>query len=629
MDVGDEASSRAGLDAGLTGTGAGQRAREEQRLLGRHFRQLADIIPEFLYLGDVGEPRRMLFVSRGFEKIWGRPCEQLIRNPALWFEALHEEDRQRCTEAWERHVRTGEDYELEYRIRRPDGEIRWVHARETLVPDESGRRMRAAGMAWDITDRKVAELALRDGEEHFRLTFDQSPIGAAIVGLDFRFLAVNDEFCRITGFSREEMLAKGFPEITHPDDLEADVRQAQAMIGGQIDQYKMDKRYIHKDGSTVWVRLSARMVRHPDGRPRYFLPMVESIHERKQAEQAAREREQTLQHIFEASPGALYEYEMTADGRHRFLLVSPRIEHLLDVTAGQLMADASAGWRNVHPEDRVGLRDSTLRSARTGEPWQYDFRHARPDGTVRWLRGHSLPRKAADGSTVWTGVFTDITELHGLLERAEEDALIKQNLLRELNHRVKNNLATIAGFLQMERAKPDGDRIGFIDSLLQRIQGLTQLHLLLSEDATGSVDASLLIRRVAEAAVYNWPPPQPRLELSFASDGVRVASNRAGAIAMLASELITNALRHGLAGAQGACLRVSFAAGPAGGVLSVADNGVGLPAGFNLDRDAGAGIKVIRFILHKQLHGVLELTRAAGWTTAKARFAGLHDPAVP
>jgi len=272
------------------------------------------------------------------------------------------------------------------------------------------------------------------------------------------------------------------------------------------------------------------------------------------------------------------------------------------------------------------MRETILESSRTLEPWQYDFRHVRPEGAVRWLRGHSIPRRAEDGSIIWTGVFTDITELHGLLERAEEDALIKQNLLRELNHRVKNNLATIAGFLQMERRKPAGDRIGFIDSCLQRIQGLTELHQLLSEQDVGSVNASLLIRRVAEAAVGNWPPPQPTLELALADADVRVSSDRAGAIAMLASELITNALRHGLKGARDGRLRVSFTADPDGGLLSVADNGTGLPDGFDADRDAGAGLKVIRFILEKQLHGTLRFAREDGWTTAAARLEHLPVP---
>lgn len=137
----------------------------------------------------------------------------------------------------------------------------------------------------DVTSRRQAEIARIEGDRRFERYFDQSPVGAAIVSLDHRFIRVNPALCRITGYSEPELIALGFEGITHPDDFTTDVAQAQDLAAGRIDQYEIDKRYIRGDGKTVWVRLSARLVKEERGNALYYLPMFEDITERKQAEQ--------------------------------------------------------------------------------------------------------------------------------------------------------------------------------------------------------------------------------------------------------------------------------------------------------------------------------------------------------
>jgi len=129
----------------------------------------------------------------------------------------------------------------------------------------------------DISRTKAAEFRIRENEERFRYTFDQSPVGAAIVSLDFHFLRVNDKMCEITGYTRSELLTLTFPEITHPDDVNSDVEQAQQLARGEIDYYVMEKRYIRKGGATIWARISVRLVRDENGKALYYLPIVEDI----------------------------------------------------------------------------------------------------------------------------------------------------------------------------------------------------------------------------------------------------------------------------------------------------------------------------------------------------------------
>ena len=136
----------------------------------------------------------------------------------------------------------------------------------------------------DVTERKIAEEELRESEERFRLTFDQSPIGAAIVSLDFRFLRVNAELARITAYSENEFPGLGFSDIIHPDDLERGLAKAESLVSWGKSQFGMDARCVRKDGAPLWVHLTAGMMKDINGRPLYFLLNVEDMDERKRLE---------------------------------------------------------------------------------------------------------------------------------------------------------------------------------------------------------------------------------------------------------------------------------------------------------------------------------------------------------
>jgi PAS domain S-box-containing protein len=131
--------------------------------------------------------------------------------------------------------------------------------------------------------------ALHDSEARFRAIFENAAVGIARVAPDGRFLEVNQRLCDIVGYTCEELMAKTFADITHPDDLEQDLREMGRMLAGEFDTYLRQKRYYHKNGFVVWVNLTVSLMRKADGSPGYFISVIEDITARKQAEA---EREQ-------------------------------------------------------------------------------------------------------------------------------------------------------------------------------------------------------------------------------------------------------------------------------------------------------------------------------------------------
>jgi two-component system, cell cycle sensor histidine kinase and response regulator CckA len=173
---------------------------------------------------------------------------------------------------------------LDLKARRKDGALLDIRLSSAPLSDAHGDIIGGIAVAEDITPRKLVQEALRESEAKFRASFDQAPIGAAIVSLDYRFQRVNDELCRLTGYSAAELTSRTFLDITHPDDQAKSIKLGERLARREIEPYPIDKRYIRQDGEVVWVRLSVRLVKDAQGAPQYFLGMMEDITERKTLE---------------------------------------------------------------------------------------------------------------------------------------------------------------------------------------------------------------------------------------------------------------------------------------------------------------------------------------------------------
>jgi PAS domain S-box-containing protein len=226
-----------------------------------------------------------------------------------FFSGLHPDDRARTQILLERALdpaRDG-DYYAEYRvISDSDGSERWIAA-SGKVFFENGRPTHMIGTGQDISERKRAEAALRESEERFRRVFEEGPLGLALVGRDYRFLKVNSALCQMVGYSEEELVRKNFGDITHPEDLRADVELAERLFRREIPFYRMQKRYVKKNGEILWINLTASILFNLEGQPLYGVAMVEDITEVKRTQEEAFAR-QKLESVGTLAGGIAHDF---------------------------------------------------------------------------------------------------------------------------------------------------------------------------------------------------------------------------------------------------------------------------------------------------------------------------------
>jgi PAS domain S-box-containing protein len=219
-------------------------------------------------------------------RLFGYEPGEIKATHDLFRKHIHPDDKKLVIKTLEDALRGLKSFDIEFRFLRKDGTLGYAHSMGEVEWDETGAPLRISGTFQDITKRKRLEEVLKENEERFRSTFEQAAIGIAHVSPEGRFLRVNQHFCDIVGYKREEMLAHTFQEITHQDDLDVDLEYVRRLESREIQTYSMEKRYFKKNGSIVWVNLTVSLVRETSGEPKYFITAVKDISKQKEAEAA-------------------------------------------------------------------------------------------------------------------------------------------------------------------------------------------------------------------------------------------------------------------------------------------------------------------------------------------------------
>ena len=241
---------------------------------------ILDMANEPIFIRD-GEDR-ITYWNQGAQRLYGWSKEEVLGHVTQSIFNTQDTQSQSLEDINAQLHATGH-WEGELRRIRRDGASVNVASSLTLQRDDSNRALSIIEINYDITERKESEEALQLSEKRFSSAFENAAIGMALVSLDGRWIKVNQALCDSIGYSVEELSSKTFQEITHPDDLEADLANVRQLLDGEISSYKMEKRYFHKEGRVVWVLLGVSLLRDKLNKPLYFIAQIEDISEIKLA----------------------------------------------------------------------------------------------------------------------------------------------------------------------------------------------------------------------------------------------------------------------------------------------------------------------------------------------------------
>lgn len=262
---------------------------EEERLRAQSYLDLTGIMIVLLDCGG-----RIQSVNRKGCELLGAAQDELAG--LFWVNhCIHPADRDAAEEALQRLL-SGEAEQIdgmEFHLCTMCGEERIIEWSGRAVRCRQGRRVISAGT--DITERKRIEHRLHEAKEEFQATFEQAAVGIGQVKPDGHWLRVNRKLCAILGWSADELLEKTIQEVTHPAHLERSMAKARELVANPaLSTYQMEKQYLRKDGSAVWINHTVSLVRDEQGKPKYYISVIEDIQKRKEMEDALRERTELL-----------------------------------------------------------------------------------------------------------------------------------------------------------------------------------------------------------------------------------------------------------------------------------------------------------------------------------------------
>ena len=278
----------------------------------------------------------------------------------------------------------------------------------TCVPPTRNRAGEGVGTSTlfcDIGRRLLAERKLRESEERFRQVFEHAPIGMCVSGLDGRLIQANAAFCRMLGYSEQELLGRTWTELTHPDDLSACLSMLDRLSECPDGCLETEERYVHRSGRVVWAQIKISLLRDSSGHPAYSVVHLEDITDRKRTQEKLHESEDRFRITADSCPTMMWVAD--AMGETQF------INRAYRKFCGADLDEVEGGkWQLlVHPDDLVEYVESFTRAVREHIPFNREVRVRRSDGEWRWLASYAEPRFSPAGEYLGhVGLCPDVTE---------------------------------------------------------------------------------------------------------------------------------------------------------------------------------------------------------------------------
>lgn len=400
---------------------------ETVRESNEHYRLLADNVSDVIFMRDLNF--RFTYISPSVEKMTGYSVEEAMsltmeeaytpRSIKVAMEAFSEElSREREDQSDPARVRT-----IEMEGYRKDGSTMWAEAKMRFLRDPNGHPTGFLGISRDITERRRAEEALRISEERYRSLVEDMPALVCRFLPDGTLTFVNKSYCDYFGCKREYLIGQNFFQFMPSEERES-VSAHFTSLTKERPMVTYEHQVIAPDGTPRWQQWTDRALFDGNGHLKEYQSLGLDMTERRQAEDALLESDVRFKKLSSHVPGMIYQFMKKPDGSYCMPFTTEAIRDIFGCSPQDVREDFSPIAKAICPEDLAKVIDSIESSAARMTVWECEYRVQTPGRPVRWMFGRSTPEKMADGSIIWYGFNTEITERKQMEEALhEKDAI--------------------------------------------------------------------------------------------------------------------------------------------------------------------------------------------------------------
>ncbi|WP_414581946.1 PAS domain S-box protein [Scytonema sp. PCC 10023] len=584
-----------------------QRIEDELRQSEQKFRQLAENIREvfFIYNHDLSE---LIYISPAYEEIWGRSCSSLYQNPASWFELVHPEDKDTVLQDVNRSINI-EGFKHEYRIIRGDGEIRWICTRSFYVRDDALEVQRVVGLAEDITERKIREAELRETNALLQAIIQSAPVAIDLIDPEGNIVLWNPMCERILGWNEQEVLGKPLPIIPLEEHGKFLEFMHQTLAGDGLIQVETHR--LRKDGSIVDISLSTALVRDTQGKIIGGIGISQDISERKQAELELIRNRDLREAIFNESADAIFLVDADT-----LLIIdcNRRAVELFEASSKEELINIRGSTLQRYPFTAEDI-EKILEEIKIKGFWSQEIEYVTRKGNFFW--GHLASKQISVAGKVHRLIrVSDISERKQTVEQLQHSLEEKETLLKEIHHRVKNNLQIISSLLRMQsrRAQDQATMILFQESQ-NRVQSMALIHEhLYQSPELSQIDFGQYIHSLTNNLFRCYGMSQKTIALKIETNGIKLSLDTAIPCGLLINELVSNSLKYAFPNDKSGKIIIRLVPETDNTItLTVGDSGIGIPETLDWQNTSSLGLRIVHN-LTKQLKGNILLERDRGTT---------------
>lgn len=496
---------------------------------------------------------------------------------------------------------------------RKNGESFTAFLSASILKNEDGEVIGAMGVSRDISEIKRAERELKESEEHYRAIYNQAFIGIAQVDLLGNFLQVNNHLCNIVGYTKEELCSKTFMDISTPDDIDKSLEIRNKIVNGEIKKATFEKKYIHKSGRIVNINLTLSLVNDDNDKPLYFISVFQDITERLNTEREKQSQAAKLRAVFESSSHVIW----TVD--RNFCLTSYNKnfdEHMIkryDVEPhiGLSLVKGDAVSTTEYNSYWINKYEQVL----NGHPQYFETKLVDIHQNLVWRDIYLNPIFDENGKVIEvSGIAHDITEKKLTEEHIRQSLQEKEVLLKEVHHRVKNNLQVISSILNLQSSYVrDQGTLNILKESQNRIKSMAFIHESLYQTKDfSSINFTEYVENLANNLMHSYSNINHDVKLKLDIQNVFLNLDLAIPCGLIINEIVSNALKYAFVDkSEEGEITIKMLVKEDKLLLMIGDNGRGLPSTIDYRNTESLGLQLV-VTLVDQLGGTIELENNKG-----------------